>query len=70
MDLRNNEITVGEIISNPDAKALLKREFPEVASPIMLQLGKNMTLTAVLELAKGRYPKEKIDRVLAELQAI
>lgn len=70
MNLKNNEITVGEIISNPEAKDLFKREFPEVMNPFMLQLAQGMTLASVLELAKGRYPQEKIDRVLAELQAI
>jgi hypothetical protein len=28
MELRNNQITVGEILTNPQAKDLLKREFP------------------------------------------
>ena len=27
MDLRNNPITVGEILNNPKAKAILTREF-------------------------------------------
>lgn len=70
MDLRNNEITVGEIVSNPQAKALLKREFPEVVNPIMLQLARTKTLASVLELAKNRYAQEKISRVIAELQTI
>jgi hypothetical protein len=70
MNLKNNEITVGEVISNPQANALLKREFPDVMNPFMLQLAKKMTITEILNLAKGRYPQEKIDRVLAELQAI
>ncbi len=70
MNLRNNEITVGEIISNPAANALLTREFPDVMNPFMLQLARSMTLASVLELAKGRYPQEKIDGVLAQLQAI
>lgn len=70
MDLKNNEVTIGEIISNPKARALLKREFPEVMNPIMLQLARNMSLGYVLNLAKGRYSQEKIDQVLSELQTI
>ena len=70
MDLKNNEITVGEIISNPEANALLKREFPDVMNPFMLQLARKMTLAKILDLAKDRYPQEKISRVIAELQAI
>jgi hypothetical protein len=70
MDLRNNQITVGEILTNPQAKALLNREFPEVASPFLLSLAHNMTLASIIELAKGRYSQDKIDKVLAELQAM
>lgn len=70
MDLRGNQITVGEIVSSPQAKELLKREFPEIMNPLMLQMAKNMTLANVLELGKGRYPQTKIDSVLAQLQAI
>lgn len=70
MNLRNNEITVGEIISNAEAKALLKKEFPDVMNPFMLQLARSMTLARILDLGKDRYPPEKISRVLAELEAI
>lgn len=70
MDLRNNQITVGEILKNPQAKALLNREFPEVANPFLLSLAHNMTLASILELAKNRYPQNKIDSVLAELQVM
>jgi hypothetical protein len=70
MDLRNNQITVGEILKNPQAKALLNREFPEVANPFLLSLAHNMTLASILALAQNRYPQDRIDRVLAELQAM
>jgi hypothetical protein len=70
MNLRDNEITIGEVIANPAAKALLKKEFPEVASPLMLSMAKKMTLAGVLELARGRYTPDKIQRVLSELRAL
>jgi hypothetical protein len=70
MDLKNNEITVGEVITNIAAKALLKKEFPEVMNPLMLSLAKKMTLKSVLDLAKDRYPQDKIQRVLSALQAL
>lgn len=70
MDLRSNQITVGEILTNPQAKALLNREFPEVANPFLLSLAQSMTLASIIELAKGRYSQDKIDKVLAELQAM
>ena len=70
MDLRNNQITVGEVLTNPEAKALLSSEFPEVANPFLLSLAHNMTLASILELAKGRYPQEKINEVLVRLQVL
>lgn len=70
MNLKNNEITIGEIVSNPEAKALLKKEFPEVVNPMMLKFARNMTLGSVLALAKGRYSEEKILRALSELKSI
>lgn len=68
MDLKNNQITVGEIIKNPAAKALLKKEFSEAVSPLMLQMARGMTLQRVLDLAGSRYPQEKINAILSELQ--
>lgn len=70
MDLRNNQITVGEILAYPEAKALLKKEFPEVANPFLLSLAHDMALARILELAKDRYPQEKIAEVLTRLQAM
>jgi hypothetical protein len=70
VDLRNNEITIGELISNPASKALLQREFPEVMSPVLIQMAKKMKLDDVLNLAKNRYPEEKIQRVLSELRSL
>lgn len=70
MDLRNNEITIGELISNPNAKALFKREFPEVMNPVLIQMANKMKLADVLNLAKGRYPEEKIQRALSELKSL
>jgi hypothetical protein len=70
MNLRDNQITIGELMTNSSAKALLKKEFTEVANPLMLSMARKMTLESVLNLAKGRYPQEKIQRVLSELQAM
>ena len=70
MDLKGNRITMGEILKNGAAKALLLRAFPELDNPLMLMMAKGMTLDAVLKLGAGRYDPEKIARVLAELAAL
>ncbi len=59
MDLRNNQITIGEIVANPAAKALLEREFPQFANRAMLMMARNMTLSSVLRLAGGRFRRSR-----------
>ncbi len=70
MNLRNNNITVGEIMRNPQAKQLMQRELPEYMNNTMLALAQGMSLNTVLGFAKGRVSKEKIDRLTIELEKI
>jgi hypothetical protein len=70
MDLRNNQITVGELLENPAAKKLLEKEFPEITNPMMLGFARPMTIAKVLEFSRGQYPQDKIDKILAALRAI
>lgn len=70
MDLKNNEITVGEIVANPAAKAILKKEFPEVMNPVLLAMGRGFSLGRVLSMAGERYPQAKIEGVLEKLRAL
>ncbi|MDF2567107.1 MAG: hypothetical protein K0R90_563 [Oscillospiraceae bacterium] len=70
MDLKNNQITVRELLANPKAKEILSREFPDLINSPLLGMARNMSLKNVLQLGGGRVPKEKIDRVLKELKSI
>lgn len=70
MDLKNNQITMGEILKNPEAKAVLAREFPDLMNPMLLMMAKGMSLDTVLRLGNGKYEQEKIDSALAQLKAI
>lgn len=70
MDLRNNLITIGEILDNPKAKAILAREFPELMNPLLIAMARRKTLSDVLLMGHGRYPKEKLDRVIQELRQV
>ena len=36
MNLKNGQITVGEVLSNPNARALLQREYPALLNHPML----------------------------------
>jgi len=70
MDLKNLNIKIRDLLSNPKAEAILQREFPELMTPQLLRFAYNMSLRDVLKFAGGRVPKEKIDRVLDELENI
>ena len=70
MDLKNNQITVREILSNPQAVALFHRELPALASSPMLRMSQSLTLESLLRLAKGNLPSQQIQRILKDLQEI
>ena len=67
MDLKNYQVTVREILTNPAAKAVIRRELPEVMTSPLLSFAQSMTLRQVLSLA-GNIPQEKRDRILAALK--
>lgn len=73
MDLRNHQITVGEILSDPRAKAVLQQEVPAMAGMLNGPLARqawNMPLGTALGFA-GRYvPRDKLQHVLRRLEAL
>lgn len=67
MDLRDFQITVGEVLANPRAREVVRRELPELAGSPLLGLAKGMTLQQVLSFAR-KIPEEKRRRILEGLQ--
>ena len=50
MDLRNNQITIGELLANPAARQVLARRFPHVIDrPIVAKSG-SMTVERAMKL--------------------
>jgi len=71
MDLKNNRITIKEILIYPRGKALLNRNFPIVMlNPFLLKSVKNMTLANVLKLAQGPEADDQKDKLIYDLEAI
>ena len=70
MDLKNNKIQMRELLANPTAKVILKREFSQFDNPLLLAFAGKMTLENVLELAKGKVDDEKIQNALRQLEEI
>ncbi len=70
MNLRNYEITVGEVLQNPQARALLSRELPLVMRHPALNAARAVPLKDLLPVA-GRYvPQRRIQSILKELEKL
>jgi hypothetical protein len=62
--------TLGQIIDNPQAKAVLEQYIPGVSDNPMLAMAKGMTLNMVVAMpqaAQYGITKDKVEKVLAEI---
>ena len=62
--------TLGQIIDNPQAKAVLEQYIPGVSNNPMLSMAKGMTLNNVVAMpqaAQYGITKDKVEKVLAEI---
>jgi len=63
------ETTLGEILDNPQAKAVLDKHLPGVTSNPMVGMAKGMTLNMILSMPQAAQlglTKEKVEALLAE----
>lgn len=63
-------MTVGQVLANPKAKAILAREFPTLINTPIAKLYSSMTVRQVLSLANGKVPQDKIQRIIKELEQV
>lgn len=70
MDLRNNSITLGEILKNDKASKIIKDEFGNIMNGPLFNMAKRMSLAKILELAKGKLDDTKINDILAKLKNV
>ena len=70
MDLRNGNIKVRELMSNPGARDILRREFPGVFGSPMFRMAQNMSLDQVIRRVRGSVPPDKITEVIDQLKAL
>ena len=68
MDLRGNQITIRELLSNPNARRIGQQEFPQLMNPIALSMVGNMTLAQVMNAFGGEISIQKRERILTELK--
>lgn len=70
MDLRNQTITVGELLDNPRSRAVFQRRFGNVMRHPMVGAARSLTLHQLAEMAAVYFPQKTIQETLQELQRL
>ncbi len=70
MDLRNQTITVGELLDNPKSKAVFQRRFGKLIQHPLVNASRSLTLKQLVEMAKVYLPPKAIQDTLRELQQL
>ena len=70
MDLRNQKITVGELLDNPKSRAVFQRRFGKFMKHPMVGAARSLTLSQLAEMAAVYIPKKNIQETLQELQKL
>lgn len=68
MELRNQKITVGELLDNPKSRAVFQRRFGHLLNNPLVQAGRSLTLEQLVALAGARLPQNVIRETLEELK--
>lgn len=70
LDLRNQSITLGELLANPKSKAVLQRRFGALLSHPMVGMAKKLSLKQLIAKAGGKLSPQVIQETLAELESL
>ena len=70
MDLRNNKITVGELLDYAPAKAVFQRRFPMALRHPMVGAARTVTLEQLVAVAGTYIPQKAIQDTLNELRKV
>ena len=70
MDLKNNRITVGELLDDERARAVFQRRFGKWMKSPLLAAGRSLTLAQLMDLAKVYLPQKVIRETWEELKQL
>lgn len=68
MNLRENKITLGELMQNPNAKTILEQELPRYMNHPMLKFAYSMPLSGIINFSAGKVPPSKVNSILKQLE--
>ena len=70
MDLKNDRITVGELLHDPKARAVFQRRFGKWMKHPMVAASRTLTLSQLMEMAGVWLPKKTIRETWQELSRL
>jgi hypothetical protein len=70
VDLRNQTITVGELLDDPRARAVFQRRFGKWMRHPMVGAARTLTLRQLAEMAAVYLPQKTIQDTLRELEGL
>ncbi len=70
MDLKNNKITVGELLDDPGARSVLTRRFPKVMKKPLTGAARTVTLEQLVSFFSPYLPGIVINETLKELKKL
>ena len=70
MDLRNQTITVGELLDDPKSRAVFQPRFGKLMKHPMVGAARSLTLRQLAEMAAVYLPQKTIQDTLRELSQI
>lgn len=70
MDLRNNRITLGELLDYAPAKAVFQKRFPMALRHPMVGAARTVTLEQAISVAGSYISKKAIEETLNELRKV
>lgn len=70
MDLKQGNITLGELLDDPRSHAVLQRRFPSALRHPLAGAARTVTLEQLLAMASAWLPRRKLDEALEELRRV
>ncbi len=70
MDLKNNKVTVGELLDYAPSRAVFQRRFPLLLRHPMAGAARSVTLEQVIAMAGSYIPQKTIQETLNELRRV
>lgn len=70
MDLRRNQITIGELLAHPEAQQVLAQRFPQMMGRPIVAASRGITLERAMKLAAAYVPQKDLQEALDALRRI